>query len=964
MTRVYIYGSCVSRDAFDHQDAPFLAGYVARSPFGSAFSPALDQIPDINLQMNPSAFQQAMVQTDLYKLLPHRLERAEFDFLMVDLIDERLRTVRSAPGYYTYSPEAQRCGMSVDQVPLILPGSQEHMASFKDGLRGLLEIVSPDRIVVNRVFWAEVDVNGKEAAPRESVAENNKILAELYSYFESARGIRFIDYSPEQLVADPDHKWGASPFHYVPAFYQRTVDCLRSLIGADDSVQSKPPSVRKFNSDDLGSELAGRRLQSVLPITFSQGRAVVAGGLARRDYPVHTNGSLTTADEGLVVGFQGGFGVYESTFRLSDEGIRANGFSTRLRLEAWDQIQYIAVGHMHEGQYRHVKVSHIRQGEWLNLSISYNDLAYKIQNGYASPEASNIRDLRIFIKGAPGTNISSLRVAWCAAWMECPEIALEWKRSDKAGAVIALLADYVAGASVDVDEQIREFLHSGRFPMPGGLYLGWPCSEEVPDGLFDSNTFRYIWHSLYFAANLVIYGHKFHDNAATLAGQGMAQSWLEHNFWEESDDRRYAWYDHGSAERLIALLIIRHFGEEFGYDYRTSRGLEVAIEAHTRLLESESFYAANQITRYHNHAWFQDLALIASAACTASGILSERRISKGLARLRDQFAKLIVLEDKYAVFGENSSGYHTSSSLIVRLVGNLEKLVSGSNEFAYLANQLDAWTTYFRYPNGRAPANGDTFRLGNNVESKEPGRKPYDIEEFLVLPQAGYAVVKGNAGASSYMMTFLATSVSSSHKHCDDLSVTLFYDGIEWLVDPSFYSHDYSDATPKYLRGPWAHNGVVIPGLDYSIAPHTSKLRGSRNGGDFSLSGQHAAYTGILVNREVRGRMGDLSLSFSDSATGTTGPNPESVYSVLHLGEGVSADIRANCAHLSHPRSEHVLIVNFPGVAALSIAGSGDSEESTSICGTSFGHQIGSHSILLLHPNPGDVCDWSIALGR
>lgn len=962
MPGFYIYGSCVSRDAFDRHDAPSLAGYVARSPFGSAFSPALIQAPEVNLQLNHSAFQQAMVQTDLYKLLPHRLARAEFDLLLVDLIDERLRTVRSGPGYYTYSPEAQRCGMTVEKKALVLPGSEEHMTNFKAGLRRLLETVPPERIVVNRVFWAEIDVNGKEAAPPESIAENNKILAELYSCFDAVEGVRFIDYSPEQLTADPEHKWGASPFHYVPAFYHHTVERLRALIGAGEADSANPRPVRIFDSGDMGSELAGRHLKSVIPVTFSHGRTIIAGEPRVDDFTVHTNGSWTLDDDSLNVSFRGDFGVYESTILLPDTDVHGNGLSIRLRLNDWENIQYAAVGHMHEGQYRHVKVAHVRQGEWLNLTISYDDLAYKTQNGFVSPGPCNIRDIRVFIKGTPETGASSLEVAWCASWMETPGTPISVKKADKAGAVVRLLSDYVVGASGDIDEQIQEFLKSGRVPMPGGVLLDWGSSDKVPDGLFEFDTYRYIWHSLYFAANLVIYGHKYQDNAATLAGQSLVQSWLEHNFWEESDDKRYAWYDHGTAERLIALLIVRQLVNEFGCDYRTSLNLGVAIEAHARLLESETFYAANQITRYHNHAWFQDLALIASAACEGSGIRSDRRIARGMSRLRDQFSRLIVLEDKYAVFAENSSGYHAGVGSIVRLAGNLEELVTGSSEFGHLASKLEEWANFFRYPNGRAPANGDTFRLGNDIVAREPGRKPYDAEEFVVLPKAGYSVVRGNAGGSSYMMTFLATSVSSTHKHCDDLSITLFYDGIEWLVDPSFYSHAYIEATPRYLRGPWAHNGVVIPDLEYSIAPQTSKLQGSKDEAGFCLSGEHVAYPGVLVRRQVRGPLSDLRLTFSDSASGSTGPNPQPVYSVLHLGEGVSADIGASYARLSHSRSEHVLVVTFDAASAVSVAGFGETEESTSICATSFGNLTESESLLLKHPVLGEVCEWSIAL--
>ncbi|MCQ2000380.1 DUF6270 domain-containing protein [Arthrobacter zhaoxinii] len=967
MPKVYIYGSCVSRDAFEHPLAPFLSGYSARSPIGSAFSPMLREIPDIDLEANTSTFQQAMVQTDLYKLLPHRLATSQYDILLIDLIDERLQTVRSDSAFYTFSPEAQRCGMNIEDMAIVRPGSEEHKSTFKEGLRKLLEVVPPERIVVNRVFWAAVDVHGVEVAPAANVDENNEILAELYAFFEEADGVRFIDYPPELFVSDPSHKWGPSPFHYVPALYEHTINSLHSLVGGVENSGRSRSMVQGFNAPDVGAEVAGRHLTSIRPVTFSRGRTVQAGGLAPDNSPLHSNGLWSYSNDCLTIDFEGEIGVYEATIKLPAGGVAGNGLSARFRLKDWESVQYIAVGHMHEGQYRHVKVVHTRQKEWLNLSVSYQDLAFKVQNGFEPVGPCPISDVRVFIKGKPAAHGAALDIAWCATWMEKAEspsgLVSPLKPEDS---LIQLLADYVIATSDGVAEQIQTFLGTGRFPMPGGVELPWRSSERVPDGLYAFDTYRYIWHSLYFAANLVIYGRRNDNHAAVLAGQSLVQSWLEDNLWRESDDKRYAWYDHGTAERLIALLLVQHMGGSSGHDYRFSRRLEVAIEAHSRLLESESFYAANQVSRYHNHAWFQDLALVSASAIAGRCRASERRIAKGLERLRDQFSRLIVLEDEYAVFAENSSGYHAGVGSIVRLAGAVEKLATGTGEFSRLADKLDAWTEYFRYPNGRSPANGDTFRYGNHLPAKTSGVAAYESPHLLVLPDAGYSVVKGNAHGSSFMMTFLATSISPTHKHCDDLSVTLFYDGIEWLVDPSFHSHAYAEDVPRYLRGAWAHSAVAIPDVGYSIAPGLSRLEGKAEGNRFCLSGHHEAYSDVLVKRSVDGYLDDLQLHFRDIAlpADRSALQPSPIYSVLHLGEGVSAEISETSATLRHDRSEHVLIINFGHATARSVVGPGADESSTSLCGTVFGQVEDSQSILLQHPEPGVVLGWSIEVKR
>jgi len=44
-----------------------------------------------------------------------------------------------------------------------------------------------------------------------------------------------IEYTDDELVSDAAHKWGAAPFHYVRAFWEKQLDTLAQLKTGKDS---------------------------------------------------------------------------------------------------------------------------------------------------------------------------------------------------------------------------------------------------------------------------------------------------------------------------------------------------------------------------------------------------------------------------------------------------------------------------------------------------------------------------------------------------------------------------------------------------------------------------------------------------------------------------------------------------------------------------------------------------------
>lgn len=229
--KVYIYGSCVSRDAFEFEGAPTLVDYRARSTVGSAFGPPVDvkQVSGIDFGDNTSRFQGRMVKADIEKTLPRDLLRSTFDLLLVDFIDERFSVVRVGDGVVTRSTDALKCGLQSYPMDRIHFGSDEHMELFRAGWKRLLQTVPASKIVINRVYWAEFDSEGEPVEDALKVSQSNDVLSRLYEIAGASPEIRFIDYPASAFTADPSHKWGRSPFHYVPDLYDMTLKALQEF---------------------------------------------------------------------------------------------------------------------------------------------------------------------------------------------------------------------------------------------------------------------------------------------------------------------------------------------------------------------------------------------------------------------------------------------------------------------------------------------------------------------------------------------------------------------------------------------------------------------------------------------------------------------------------------------------------------------------------------------------------------
>ncbi|KRD47288.1 hypothetical protein ASE27_02650 [Oerskovia sp. Root918] len=673
---------------------------------------------------------------------------------------------------------------------------------------------------------------------------------------------------------------------------------------------------------------------------------------------LRSSGALDESGDSTHMGvlFEGGSQVHDLQAHFSLAGSTPRGLVIRYRTSGWQTLQYLAVGWQQGGQYFHVKVRHARQNTWNTAHLFVDDLIMRAQ-GSSPPAVPKIDNIRFFIKGTPTHDGARLDVA---------RMALLDKRSATSSTIefsarLHNAVEVISSSLVRNDkaatnrEDLEAFVTAGQIPLLPGIRAAWAPSAISPVATDDNPTLRFSWNALHPLALLAIEADRVSNETALRSVAEIAIQWITLNMHALSPDPRYAWYDHGAAERLNSLLIVLRLTEPLIGGYARALICDAVLQ-HARLLANEAFYAANQVSRHHNHAWFQDIALLVAAQAFRSREADAWR-KLAIERLDDQFSKLICYDGPFAVFTENSIGYHNGVTTLIRIAATLADGAS-SGRFTDIADRMDSFSHLFSYPDGTSPAQGDTYRARQTSRQKLAVRN-----ESFVLPRAGYAVAHGSDAGAPYSLMLMNSGLNSTHKHEDNASFTLWFAGVEWLTDPSFYSHAYAEPVPAYLRSRWAHNAVVVDSSPYSIDPEHMQCvtSGRAEGQGYRFAAEHTAYAQTTVHRVIEGRTDGLALSIVDRVSSA---DPGSAYSVIHLGP----DVRCVAAtstddsvvyRLEHALATRHLTLRLPRHAPRTVVGEGDSPRTTSMVGYGFREHVATTSILV-PIQAGHDLRWSI----
>lgn len=228
-----LVGSCVTRDAADlgREPLPPPVHFFSRTRVQSLVSaPSPIDPGDVALD---SSFQRRVIEEDHRKTAARTLPALDHP-VVIDLIDERSPLAHTGSGIVTASSYFKRTRLAKRKGVVQVPEDRDLSGTgpFAAACDRLAALLPQQPVVVHRAYWALRDTGGRtlEEAARAKAA--NRWLERAYAVLESALGDRAVPVEPDPAlrVAEPSHRWGLAPFHYVDDYYDDLSQQVRACL--------------------------------------------------------------------------------------------------------------------------------------------------------------------------------------------------------------------------------------------------------------------------------------------------------------------------------------------------------------------------------------------------------------------------------------------------------------------------------------------------------------------------------------------------------------------------------------------------------------------------------------------------------------------------------------------------------------------------------------------------------------
>ena len=251
MLKIAIVGSCITRDLW-----PIRGGgaeqllYICRTSLPSLFAPSLAGFrPNRALPGDLHQHEHNALVADIQKTALSRLVAYQPTHIIFDFIDERFDLLSAQGALVTHSAELARSGYlsrpafrAARRIPRLSPPCGRLWRDAAGAFAGLIRgtELRRARLILHSARWA---TRQKDAAGRVSDIRDVEILSgepagiETYNALLVRQEAEFTDLMPPMLridadafrLADPNHQWGLSPFHYVPEYYDAVRDQMRDM---------------------------------------------------------------------------------------------------------------------------------------------------------------------------------------------------------------------------------------------------------------------------------------------------------------------------------------------------------------------------------------------------------------------------------------------------------------------------------------------------------------------------------------------------------------------------------------------------------------------------------------------------------------------------------------------------------------------------------------------------------------
>jgi hypothetical protein len=586
---------------------------------------------------------------------------------------------------------------------------------------------------------------------------------------------------------------------------------------------------------------------------------------------------------------------------LPIKGKICNKFSVNLKISNTDfeNIKSVAYGIVCDKQFYAIKIKHL-YNQALRLDFDFNSIAFELfnENQLQKIDFTKIEKFRIIILGnlqesceieLSETEIK--KVSEIAGYNyiipNCFQINFEEKKY-KFPEDFSNFWQVYTNSKNNISSKFfdkywhEEIIHSlkasdtnsDELMNEGIIYLtNLPKIKSdfnlPPQALAQTNNHQYRWHSLVPMAYLINSYEKTGNRNYLNQAWVFYERWAETNFYKKTENLRYCWYDHGTAERLMRLIRLwQHFVKE-KFDVTSAARLLFVIYKHIELLGNPAFYARNQIYKYHNHAVFQFHSLILAGM--------EFSFLENTEKLTNQAVNL-TLEQIYSLVGkdgaslENSSAYHDGMMGLVamtyEILLNSSKYENQAKKLVDLHQRMKNFYQDLSYPDSSLPSFGDTNRKPNVK------RNLTNLENLDNLPakglkiyESGFAFFEGKLSQNSnktYQLKLINSSKTKIHKQNDNLHFTLWAGGIEWICDVGVHSYSENPHS-KYCRTTQAHNAPYIENLPYTPSINNTKIVSFDNVSEnCHIQLQHKCYQELKVLREVNFGTGNGEILIKD----------------------------------------------------------------------------------------------------
>ncbi|WBW96624.1 alginate lyase family protein [Oceanirhabdus sp. W0125-5] len=388
-----------------------------------------------------------------------------------------------------------------------------------------------------------------------------------------------------------------------------------------------------------------------------------------------------------------------------------------------------------------------------------------------------------------------------------------------------------------------------------GSNLRW---NENP---FKDNSWQLYYHSLRMISFLV---NAFEINYKLIylkKAKWFIESWWSINSNKKSSVNRYAWNDHGTANRLINLIYFWTFYKKSPlYDDKFKEKFMLILKKHGEFLSNEKNYSK------YNHGIFQDKALLEMSVLFPELDKDKKWFNKSINRLLNRLYEDIT---ESGVHKEHSPEYQIT---VLRLFTTIKEFMDFYElkvlELDKILYKMQEYLSYILQDNNYVPMIGDTrakISIGSIrssiinqhlmyvVTNGEKGIKHENNSK--VYKDGGIGIYKNNYEKENLYLFFTAAFHSTTHKHADDLSFILNINKTGYFVDGGTYNYQKNDIYRDYFRSVFAHNTVSVDDVSYEIAKYQknkAKIKDFEITQEYKyVTGIHTLYKGIVIKRTL-----------------------------------------------------------------------------------------------------------------